>query len=304
MSANISSLDLNLLLALDALYEERSVTRAADRLALTQPTVSGMLKRLRILFDDELYIRTSHGVVPTPRAEALSGPVRELIESAHAMLRPQSFDPSVETFEVKFYGSDYIHSTLFGPLASDIMSKAPGARVLLALHPHDNLDQLLVQGEADILFSTHDPTTPKPDGLVLYQDELACVTSYRAHKHKQNIDLEELCGLSHIVLAQFGSRVSQRIDTMLAERNLSRNIVVRVPNFSAVFQAMAHSELVAFMPGHMVRQYARDTKQLRTNLELPMTDVIARWHPRMEQDPRHRWLRERVRETARNMAHK
>ncbi len=76
--ANIRKLDLNLLAVFDALYDERNVTRAANRLALTQPTVSGLLKRLRQTFSDQLFVRTSHGVLPTPRAEALAGPVKDL----------------------------------------------------------------------------------------------------------------------------------------------------------------------------------------------------------------------------------
>ena len=84
---NIRNIDLNLLVVFDALFDERNVTRAADRLALTQPTVSGMLKRLRHLFSDELFHRTSHGILPTPRAEALAGPIKDLLGTAEALVK-------------------------------------------------------------------------------------------------------------------------------------------------------------------------------------------------------------------------
>ena len=91
---NIRNIDLNLLVAFDALYDARNVTRAAERLALTQPTVSGMLSRLRDLFGDPLFVRTQHGVLPTPRADELSQPIKTLLENAEALLEPDDFDPS------------------------------------------------------------------------------------------------------------------------------------------------------------------------------------------------------------------
>jgi DNA-binding transcriptional LysR family regulator len=88
---NIRSIDLNLLAVFDALFDERSVARAADRLSLTQPTVSGMLQRLRHMFSDPLFVRTSHGILPTPRAEALDGPIKELLANAQLLVRVEAF---------------------------------------------------------------------------------------------------------------------------------------------------------------------------------------------------------------------
>ena len=103
---NIRSVDLNLLAVFDALFDERSVTRAAGRLALTQPPVSGMLARLRHDFGDELFVRTSHGVLPTPRAEELAVPIKALLVDARALFEPAEFDPARETFTVRICGSD------------------------------------------------------------------------------------------------------------------------------------------------------------------------------------------------------
>src|SRR5262249_55998887 len=105
---NIRSVDLNLLVAFDALFDERSVTRAADRLAVTQPTVSGLLKRLRRTFSDQLFLRTSHGILPTPRAEALAGPVKDLLASAQTLVRPKSFDPATAQTTIKISRSHYL----------------------------------------------------------------------------------------------------------------------------------------------------------------------------------------------------
>ncbi|MEP1092221.1 MAG: LysR family transcriptional regulator [Rhizobiaceae bacterium] len=297
MIPDIRTLDITLLLAFDALYEERSVTRAANRLALTQPTVSGMLKRLRDLFDDDLYIRTSHGVFPTPRAEALAEPVKHIIWSTQSLLRPQTFDPSVAEFDVKLSGSDYIQMTLLGPLTASILERAPGARISLTLHPAGDLDMALARGDVDILFSSHNSTSSRPEGLVLRSDKLACVSSYPNHRTGQEISLEDLCALSHITLTPFGSSVSQNIETTLAERGLKRNVVTTAPSFAAVFQAMRYAPFIAFLPEQMAELYWDHFKHLKVELKTQATDVVARWHPRMNNDPRHIWIREKLLET-------
>ena len=297
MKTNIRNLDRNLLLTLDALYDERNVTRAAERLALTQPTVSGMLKRLRELFDDALYVRTSHGVVPTPRAEALAQPVKDSIASAHSLLVDVEFNPATSDFEVKLCGSDYTHNTLLGPLAGEILRHAPAARISLLSQPAANADALLASGCIDMLFSTHDLATPEVPGVALYQDTLVCMSSYRAHADGQDISLEELCALRHVILTPVGAPISKSINTALAKRNLRRKIAISVPNFAAVFQAMSHIELVAFLPGQMAYLYADQFKRLNVDLETPTTKVVARWHPRTNNDARHLWIREKLEET-------
>ena len=298
LNTNIRGLDFSLLLALDALYEERSVTRAADRLSLTQPTVSGMLNRLRNLLGDELYVRTSHGVTPTPRAEALALPVKEVIASTQALFEATTFDPNHSEFEVRLCGTDYVNRTLFGELAGAIVKKAPKAKVSLIKLAASDLDQKRLQHEIDILFLTQDPEDPESNGYALYHDSLVCVSSYNNHKDGENVSLEELCDLSHVILAPFGAAVSERLASALRSRGLKRNIAMTVPDFSSVFRAMRYSELIAFLPSKMVRQYPGRLKQLQVGLNIPAASVVARWHARMEDDPRHKWIREQMLETA------
>jgi len=298
MTTNIRHLDLDLLLALDALYEERSVTRAADRLALTQPTVSGMLKRLRAVFGDELYIRTSHGVMPTPRAEALAKPVKEVIGAAQSLLAPQAFDPSTAVFDVKLCGTDYIHNTLLGPLAANILKAAPNATVSLIPHPPGDPDLPLMRGDIDILFWTSFTGPPTPDCVELYQDDLLCLSSYQSHRPGQAVPLADLCALSHVMLSAYGLANSQIINDLLRAQGLTRNIVLTVPNFAAVFQAMHQTELVAFLPRKMARLHGQPFKALNVTLDTPTTSVKARWHARMSRDARHSWIRQKMLETA------
>jgi DNA-binding transcriptional LysR family regulator len=111
---DIRNVDLNLLVAFDALYDARNVTRAADRLALTQPTVSGMLARLRDLFSDPLFVRTQHGVIPTPIADDLAEPIKALLTEIEVLITPVEFDPASATMTISISANDYMQHSLIG----------------------------------------------------------------------------------------------------------------------------------------------------------------------------------------------
>ncbi len=295
MNANIRNLDLTLLLTLDALYEERSVTRAANRLSLSQPAVSGILNRLRDLFGDELYLRTSHGVVPTPRAEAMAGQVKHLIRSAQTLFEEQEFDPATAEFKITICGTDYVNRALFGRLVARLRKAAPKAYISVSNPQSAIWGQKDILGEVDMLFAAHDPMSPDPDGTLLFEDRLVCVSSYQMHDHNQHVALGDLCALAHIIgQSAIRSAVSERLSSAFRERGLVRNILLDVPDFASVFRLMQNSELVAFLPAKLAASAEVDLKTLRVDLEIPAARVFARWHPRLDQDPRHTWLRNMV----------
>ena len=126
---NIRHVDLNLLVAFDALYDTGNVSRAAERLSLTQPTVSGMLSRLRELFADPLFVRTRHGVLPTPRADALRSPVKALLADVEALVQPETFDPATADVTISISANDYMQLALIVPLVAKLRERAPGIRV-------------------------------------------------------------------------------------------------------------------------------------------------------------------------------
>ncbi|MEG0004184.1 LysR family transcriptional regulator, partial [Comamonas sp.] len=143
MPTNIKNLDLNLLKALDALLDERSVTRAAERLSLTQPAVSGMLTRLRESFDDPLFVRTQRGIAPTLRAQALAGPLKELLCNAEALLRPQGFDPATAQMTLRIAATDYALQAVVLPFLAVLRKRAPGVCVAVVPAQHLPLHERL-----------------------------------------------------------------------------------------------------------------------------------------------------------------
>lgn len=299
--SDIRKLDLSLLIVLDALYKERNVTRAANTLSLTQPTVSGMLKRLREVFGDDLFVRTSHGVVPTPRAEALAPQVAQILMATDALLAPQAFDPATSVFSLTFCGSDYLLQTILGALAGDIVTNAPGAKVNVVSRPTGvvrdapgEIEVMLARGEIDLLVSMGDAVLPELPVLTLYDEQLICVSSYARHVDDQPISARHLCDLKHVILGPADTPVRRYIDDRLAAQGLGRDIVLRVPNFATLFQAMRHGEFIAFMPKKIAEVHSGFLRTLRTDLDLPEATVTANWHPRMKNDARHVWLREKL----------
>ncbi len=301
MKANIRNIDLNLLVVLEALYDERNVTRAATRLALTQPTVSGMLKRLRGIFDDDLFVRTSHGIIPTPRAEVLIEPVREITATAKSLLVKKDFDPANEDFTAILCGSEYTLHTILSDLAGDILKQAPKAKVSLVLRPAGNTEALMSRGEIDFLVTVKETAVPGLPTELLYRDNLVCVSSYTAHSDGQRISLDTLCACRHVILNPRGVPISKPIDTALSALGMTRNLTVDVPSYAAVFKAIQSAELIAFLPELMCKN-AGPVKRLQTELETPMTEIVAQWHPRMAKDARHVWLRGRLLPSFRQVA--
>lgn len=296
MKPNIRSVDLNLLVAFDALYEDRNVTRAAERLSLTQPTVSGMLKRLRDLFGDDLFVRTSHGIVPTPRADDLAKRARDIIEAAEMLLVDTPFDPARDTASVTLCGSDYLNQTLLAALASRIMAKAPLIHVSVITPPDDRIATRMARGEIDLFFSTGDKAGLDLQPKVLFRDHLVCLSSFKDHHPGQAIALDKICKLPHIKILQAATAMSTAIDHALSARGARRNVAVHVPNIATLAQVMAATELVCFLPQSMVRLLGPSVKVLAVDLNVPPVDIAAFWHPRLDGDPRHLWLRQMLAE--------
>ena len=298
VKANIRNVDLNLLVVLDTLYEERSVTRTAERLALTQPTVSGMLKRLREIFGDDLFIRTSDGVIPTPRADGLAPSISAFVAAARTVLIADEFDPAKDRFGVTLSGSDYLHNTLVSAFAAAILNAAPNAQVVTTTHPVIEAEQLLTRGDVDFFFNMGDVASKTFPGQVLFHDTIVCVSTYKAHRVGQHLTAAELCDLRHVYLGSVGQTRTPYVNDALAEKGLRREICLTVPNLGALFRVLRDVELIAFIPLQLARLHEDWLKQIETDLDIRSIPVVTNWHPRMSQDARHVWLRDLLQKTA------
>ena len=295
---NIRSVDLNLLVAFDAMFDERSVSRAANRLALTQPTVSGMLKRLRQLFADELFVRTSYGILPTPRAEALATPIKGLLANAQTIIQPEEFDPATDDSTIRICGSDFLQLSVISPLIARLRVIAPRMRVSVVPRPATGLSDLLARGEIDVSVNVTEVAVPDLPARKLFSDQYVCVAR-RSHPLDDNITLNELCEYDHILVDPMQGRFTGPMDEAMGVRGVQRRVALSVPTFALLFEALCIDDYVAFIPSRLFPGRADQLKILQVDAGSRPFVIVANWHSRMNGDARHKWLRNQLVEIAR-----
>jgi DNA-binding transcriptional LysR family regulator len=287
--------DLNLLHALDALLQEESVTRAARRAHLTTPAMSRALGRLRGALSDPLLVRAGRGMVLTPYALSLKDRVRVTRDEANGLLRPANHVP-LEGIQrtLVIRASDAVAGLLAAPLHARLAADAPK----LALHfvPEGEEDAAALRdGRVDLDIGVADLSEPELRTRVLYHDSFVFVVRPRHPLTKGPLTAKRLAAAHHIVVSRAG-RPRGPIDHALKALTLTRTIAAVVPTFFAAMFAAARSDLVAAVPCSLAAS-AMDTLPLRVlqpPFRLPTIAVSLMWHPRLDQDPAHRWLRASV----------
>lgn len=291
MNADIRRLDFNLLKALDVLLDERNVTRAAERLALTQPAVSGMLTRLRESFDDPLFVRAQRGMVPTTRALALAEPVKRLLSDIESLLQPQAFDPPTARMTVTVASTDYALRAVVVPFLSAVREQAPNIRV--AVQPVDN-QALLAQfdrGEVDLALVTPDVTGHGLHAHALFEERYVCVMrAGHPDATAGALTLERFCALDHVLVSPAGGAFHGVTDEALARVGKTRRVTVSVTSFLVLPEILKVSDLIAVVPQRLVLG-RDDLVIMKPPLHIQGFGKSVAWHERTHHDPGHHWLR-------------
>jgi DNA-binding transcriptional LysR family regulator len=290
--ADIRNVDLNLLVAFEALFDERSVTRAASRLALTQPTVSGMLQRLRHTFSDQLFVRTSRGILSTPRAEALAGPIKALLANARLLVTAEDFDPATADGTVRLCASDYLQHAVVAPLIGVLRRRAPKLKVQISPRQEANLTDLMSRGVIDLYICIREVADPDLPSVLLYRDRYICVGRKRHALKARRLSLKQLCSFDHLLVHPTGRSLSGPVDATLAAIGHQRRVAVAVPNFHILFELLSSDDFLAFVPERLLWRRRSDVRVFQTNLATPQFEIVATWHPRVSGDARHKWLME------------
>lgn len=291
---DIRNVDLNLLVAFDALIAERSVSRAAARLHLSQPATSAVLARLRELFGDVLLLRTARGMLPTPRALELSVPVKQVLAEINRLVQPlTAFDPARADLTFTLSASDYVEYALLPVLVDYIERKAPGARLEVKAIDFGLMDKQLESGEVDVCVTSYGNASQDLHGRALYTERLVCVVRRNHPEVGERITLEQFCRLEHVFATPSGGGTFVRlIDAALKGAGRSRKVRLKVPHFLMVPEIIARSDMVAILPERLARGYARKLSILEPPLKLPGIDIAAIWHERSHTDPAQQWLRQ------------
>ncbi len=288
---NIRNIDLNLLAAFDALYDARNVSRAAERLALTQPTVSGMLTRLRDLFGDPLFVRTQHGVLPTPRADDLSEPIKALLSDAEALVAPAEFNPASAEMTISISANDYMQHSIIGPLIRSLRKAAPHIKLAVLPAYVAGLTDKLARGAIDLALTTPEFAGPDlPRGL-LYTESYVCAARKGHPLNGKKLSLDDFCGFDHVIVSPTGGSFVGPADQALAELGASRRVSVSIPSFYVLLETIRTDNFLALVPERLLRGRTSGLKLFEPPITIPDFDVIACWHHRVGKDPAQRWLR-------------
>lgn len=295
---NIRDIDLNLLVLLDALLRERSVTRAAQAMGISQPAMSNALRRLRTLLDDPVLVRTARGMQPTVRAEKLQRPLHMALTQMEAAIAPErGFVPDTAKRLFTFLITDYAASVLLPKVVAMLEREAPNIALNILNAGSDAVDQI-ESGEADFLVGRLGKLPANFRQQKLWDDRLACLIR-KDHpilaETGGELTLDAFLAQKHILITQTGVGLS-RIDETLADQGLARDISVLTRHYQLPRELVAHSDMIVALPARIARYQARHLglAVLDPPIAVPSFQIDIAWGALDHQDVAHRWLRERV----------
>jgi DNA-binding transcriptional LysR family regulator len=296
------SIDLNLLAALDALLTERSVTVAARRLGLSISATSRTLARLRSATGDPLLVQAGRSLVPTPYAEQLAGRVHALTREARAVLTPavDHMDPALleRTFTIR--ANEGFVALFAAALVASITEAAPHVRLRFAPKP-DKEAAPLRDGRIDLEIGTAGSSAPEMQSQLIFRDHFIGAVRIRHPILEGLMTPQRYVACGHVVASRRGASTGP-VDGALHELGLRREIVAIVPGFVDALNVARRSDLIALVPRSSIRD-GDVTSQGLEAFDLPVATpelaITVMWHPRLDADPAHRWLRQKLVATCR-----
>jgi DNA-binding transcriptional LysR family regulator len=291
---NLRRLNLNLLVTLDVLLSEHNVTRAAQRLHFSQPSISVHLAKLRNIFADPLLLPGPRGMQPTARANELREPLRLALEALERAVSPASpFDPAVASHTWRIAAADYAESAILLPALTGLRSAAPGTRLAVLAAVPSRIARQAEQGEIDLAFHTTEGAPPSLRRQALFTERYVLAGRAAHPRLRRRPTLAQFCQLEHVIVSPDGGGFRGVTDEVLSEAGLARRVVLSVPHFLFVRSVLESTDLVAMLPSRLIR----DTCALQVvepPVDIPGYEMAMLWHERSHRDPAHQWLREYI----------
>jgi DNA-binding transcriptional LysR family regulator len=305
--ASAQHLTLQQLLYLEALVEERHVTRAANRMGIGQPTMSTALARMREVFKDPLLVKTSAGMEPTPRALEAVKRIRAIADVLEGRgMEDDTFDPAVSRARFRIMASDGISRVLLPQLVQRAGRHAPGMEFAVSPADARRVAEYLRDGDFDLALTFVRKPPAELRQTMLYPQKLLCIAREGHPAVRGQLTLEQFAAQDH---AAWGAppvpqaTIEVMVDEELEKLGGTRHIVLRVSSVTLLPGVVANSDLLAVIPEKLAR-HALDTHALQLlplPFDVPSTDVTMLWHDRLHQDPAHQWLRRTLLDIARSL---
>ncbi|MFL9868065.1 LysR family transcriptional regulator [Paraburkholderia fungorum] len=299
---DLRGIDLNLLVSLDALLAESNVTRAAERLHLTQPAVSTQLARLRQIFGDPLLLpaETGRGMTRTARALELMEPLHTALKNLEAVVRHQSaFDPLTDTRRFVIAAHDNATAVLGMRLMELLPAVAgPGVRVAFVIGDQPTAASRLESGEIDLLLGSDRMIPPSMKVRQLYDEHFVFVQRKGHPRGIAPLDLDTYCALDHVLVSTSGGSFYGFMDEHLDELGRERRVALSLQHFALVPELLSKTDYVSTLPSRFAARYADRIDTFTLPFDARGFTLYAGWHPRNQADPALVWLRETLAELA------
>jgi len=291
---NINQIDLNLLRIFDAIFRERNIMRAAQRLGMSQPAASHALARLRHTLQDDLFVRSARGMLPTSRAEQLSGPIRQALNYLELGLQAQDFNPLTANQKFRIALDNCSAVALTAKLVQTVEANAPGISLILRPSGTIDVDRLIDDSELDLFIGKPGIERERFASVELGNDDFVVVHHKNLREPNTKISVTELISQPHLNLSSTGDDVGF-LDTWLAQQKLSRNVKHSIPllGFSTV---MEDQDVLAVMRRPIAKVVCQSSHLAMSELpfESPRISICMRWHKRLDSQPAHSWLRDTI----------
>jgi len=303
LSMRFEHLDLNLLYALDILLEELSITRASERLHMSQSAMSGVLKRLRDYFEDDLLVQHGRQMQPTAFAAELREPVREIILKVRAtIVTKQAFDPASSKRHFRVVTADYAVTVLLSTVIRTLIAEAPHLTFEIVA-PDDNSEPLIVRGDVDFLIAPDRYLIEGQPHHLLFEEEFVCVIWEGNSRIKSTLTIEDYLASGHVTVSFGPNRHLSTEEWLMNHHKITRKLEVVSSDFNTLPQLIIGTDRIATMHKRLASYFAQylPLKILQSPVELPKMKEVLVWNKTMENDSLHQWLREKIIAVATNM---
>ncbi|NIZ00430.1 LysR family transcriptional regulator [Thalassospira lucentensis] len=301
---NLRSFDLNLMIAFDAMMQELSVTKSAEKLRIGQSAMSHNLSTLRMLLQDDLFVRVGQKMQPTAKARALAGPVRTALSQAQSALQSSdSFDPAKADRVFRIGVTGEMEMVLLPALVNRLQAVAPGIKLLSRAITYDTVDHMMDSGEIDLAVGCRAEIPSRHRGEVLFESEVACCFNARLCGLGDTLSRAEFLAARHAVLSQT-ENVAGCVGAAMQGMGIALNVVLAAPDFMPLLAAARTAPIIANVPRRIAVQYAPlfglTTATMPVDLAFPATTM--NWAVWTDRDVAMVWLREQIRSVTGDVA--
>lgn len=294
---NIGSLDLNLLVAFDAIARERNITVAASRVGISQPAMSNALARLRRTFNDPLFVRTGRGMEPTPFAKKLSDPIRRSCTLINDALRTASnFVPENSHHRFVFYVSDIGEAVNLPIIVRHLHNVSPHITIKAAHIPQRAVHEAMMAGEVDIALGFFPTLGSGFYEQRLYRDTFVCIARADHPDIRGTLTRKQFIVAAHGVVSFVGTGHDATVEQALVRQRIKRNIGLVVQHFATLPLIISRTDLIATIPLRAANSFSNLTRiqVIKPPINIPSFEIKQHWHERFHNDPANRWMRQQI----------